>query len=539
MVTILSNLRWTIIAFLLRNSLSAGKMQILRQIPISCRYIVIVLAISLDLPVAMAQSECFNYTYHFNQDPSSIDLGGMAVPGPKNSYLVFGIQRKNERESPERDRGLSIYKFNADGELVLNKVYRYLNHNFYFRTPQKVSGNRILVASGLEDSIGTENGYLACFNTEGDTLWTKQYSRSNESGLYCIAETPDKGFIIGGWINKNRVADFYLLKIDSLGNEQWWTSFGSEETDVVTGILPHPEGGYLVGGTTFNQSVLGSNHYFCRVDTNGVLLWEITRFGSIPGDQFDLQENIQGMLGSMDGKVIIYGDKNLGMKHGGIRAYLAKMDWNGDLIWETTIGGAGFGYNRIKKAIQLPDSSFAAVGYITNTAQEPLRAILARFGKNGDSLWMQRDTTSIHRDLNSIIYNPWEKGFFLSGDVYTDGGFAGKAIWIMRVDSIGNFESCEVENPPRPPVLVQPSLEMTGANPLTNESQLEIFIPDGFWPTYFELFDITGTRHIKRILGPGNHVIDLPAMQMRPGLYIARMRDSKQKETILKLIKMQ
>ena len=74
--------------------------------------------------------------------------------------------------------------------------------------------------------------FIVKFNNFGDTLWNKYFDLSVNavySSLW-IEETLDRGFIIAG-TGEGINSDAYLIKSDSLGNIQWYKTFGGPDLD--------------------------------------------------------------------------------------------------------------------------------------------------------------------------------------------------------------------------------------------------------------------------------------------------------------------
>lgn len=117
----------------------------------------------------------------------------------------------------------------------------------------------VLCTNILYDSSHTWSGYLIKLDTNLDTLWTKVYDMpANLAGrstvtntisvFTAIKETPDKGFIIAGNFYKycvNNASNLrgFLLKVDSLGNVQWWKAY--DDVMYLYDIELTDDGGYV------------------------------------------------------------------------------------------------------------------------------------------------------------------------------------------------------------------------------------------------------------------------------------------------------
>ncbi|MBK6764985.1 MAG: hypothetical protein IPG71_01380 [bacterium] len=113
-----------------------------------------------------------------------------------------------------------------------------------------------------------------------DTLWTRRYGRQYHDLAHSVAQTPDGGFIIAGetWnaeTFETRNADAYVVKVDSLGNEEWSHSWGWAYSDYITKIFVL-EDGYMAAGQIGRyppanpEPALG---WLLRLSLNGDTVW--------------------------------------------------------------------------------------------------------------------------------------------------------------------------------------------------------------------------------------------------------------------------
>ncbi|WCL82394.1 hypothetical protein PPO43_04680 [Saprospira sp. CCB-QB6] len=127
---------------------------------------------------------------------------------------------------------------------------------------------------------------------QGDAF-VKYYGYVNDQIGKDVKQTADKGFIIAGssnsFVNASSYNDFYLIKTDSLGNEEWSKTFGDggngyEETGHRVLVLSD-ESGYLVAGnrttvvTVGGQSTLDATYIVLyKLDLDGNIVWEKVLF---------------------------------------------------------------------------------------------------------------------------------------------------------------------------------------------------------------------------------------------------------------------
>ena len=122
-----------------------------------------------------------------------------------------------------------------------------------FSIEQTPDGGFMIGAKGDFEYSG--NIVLIKTNSQGDTLWSKQYNGiAHRYDAGDVKQTTDKGFIITGysWFG---YAVLYLAKTDSLGNIEWENSYSSLPYVYSTSVQQTNDDGYIVAGSThFNDS---------------------------------------------------------------------------------------------------------------------------------------------------------------------------------------------------------------------------------------------------------------------------------------------
>ncbi len=106
------------------------------------------------------------------------------------------------------------------------------------------------------------------FDAEGKTQWTRAYPDvEGRVRPYCIRQAEDGGYVVGGkWGQYDSTGkyldstdDLFLLKVDSVGNEQWRKVWGTPGRDRLLYMIPGPNGSMMVSGPA------GADTYFAQV----------------------------------------------------------------------------------------------------------------------------------------------------------------------------------------------------------------------------------------------------------------------------------
>ncbi len=170
--------------------------------------------------------------------------------------------------------------------------------------------------------------------------------------------TKDGGWIIGGSSASdvgfeksgyNRgVVDYWVVKYDRFHNIEWEKTIGGNDYDELMTIHQTSDGGYLLAGnSTSNQSGEksemsrgGYDIWVVKLDKNGIIQWDKSIGGS--GDEF-----VSSTFQTKDGGYLIggysssntSGEKSQNSK-GGYDMWTIKLDRMGHVQWDKTIGGS-------------------------------------------------------------------------------------------------------------------------------------------------------------------------------------------------------
>lgn len=112
--------------------------------------------------------------------------------------------------------------------------------------------------------IGGFDYWLIRINSMGEVLWDKTYGGVGDDILVKLVEYSDTTFIMAGYSNSNigydksenskGLSDYWILKIDSLGETDWDKTYGSYNNDLLADIVPLGNEVILAGGSSASGS---------------------------------------------------------------------------------------------------------------------------------------------------------------------------------------------------------------------------------------------------------------------------------------------
>lgn len=157
------------------------------------------------------------------------------------------------------------------------------------------AGNTMLDANGKVQTYSS--GVVVKFNEKGKKSWASTISSDDMTGLHDIAVLADGSVIAVGYtMGENFPASSYkckgsveglMAKFNAKGEKQWVKFFGGSGGDEIYCVAACPDGGYVIGGNTTSKdfdlkgtSDQKSKAFIAKMDANGNLQWVKAMGGS-------------------------------------------------------------------------------------------------------------------------------------------------------------------------------------------------------------------------------------------------------------------
>jgi hypothetical protein len=221
--------------------------------------------------------------------------------------------------------------------------------------------------AALGINYGTGTAYYDFYLVKVDSLGNTEYTKNIGGGGYeignSIQQTPDGGFILAGqsYSYDGEDGDFYMVKTDNLGNVQWYKNYANPGLQECHHVQLVPGGGFiLVGDADDLSSGLGDTDiWLIKTDDLGNVLWD----KAIGGTKKDGGKTVENTL---DGGFIIAGiTRSFGLINPNY--YLVKTDYAGNIEWQNSSYGSRH-HDHAYRGIETSDGGFAEVGYFRNSS---------------------------------------------------------------------------------------------------------------------------------------------------------------------------
>jgi len=338
----------------------------------------------------------------------------------KKNYLLFFIL-------------LSFLTYSQD--ILWEKSYGGIHADYLFDAQPTADYGFILAGSSLsnktgnkdEDNHGDLDYWIWKMNEKGELDWQKSIGGNGFDLLQSIKGTRDGGFILAGTSSSGNsfqkkdnckgLTDFWVIKLDASGGEQWQRTIGGDGQDELLCAFQTKDDGYILGGSSSSSPSSVTN-----IKAEG-------KMDSFP--QTDLYSKSEKSRGNMD-------------------YWIVKLDKEGVIEWQKTYGGK---YADVLRSMeQTADNGYILAGY----SNSPVSGDKADANKGVGDYWIIKidDSGAVQwqstyggdgDDQPYVIHQTADGGYILGGNsnstnpLTTLGGIVsnGTDFWILRLDHEG------------------------------------------------------------------------------------------------------
>lgn len=300
-------------------------------------------------------------------------------------------------------------------------------------------------------------------------LWDKSYGGKQAEFLTDVQPTADYGFILAGSSFSGKTGnketesrgdlDYWLWKMDEIGNLDWQKGFGGDGNDFLQSIALTNDGGFILGGISSSGASFDKlaenkgqdDFWILKLNAKGGEEWQKT----IGGNR---QEKIARICPTRDGGYIIGGSSASGASedkkqdgYGSMDYWILKLNSKGDIEWQNTYGGIYL--DELRSIITTADGGYLAGGYsnspATGTKTQDNIGIgdfwILKLDTKGNLQWQK----TIGGDQDDQLYaleETYDKGYIVAGNSNSSNGndktqanAEGTDYWILKLNEAGEI----------------------------------------------------------------------------------------------------
>lgn len=334
---------------------------------------------------------------------------------------------------------------------------------------QQTSDGGYIVAGSSSSSDGDVTGgngfidsdyWIVKLDASGSLDWQKTLGGSGNDFAESIQQTSDGGYIVAGYsssvdgdiISNKGFYDYWIVKLDALGNIDWQKTLGGSEDDYANSIQQTSDGGYIVAGSSksIDGDITGNNgdydYWIVKLDALGNIVWQKTLGGSGT-------EMVRSIQQTSDGGYIVAGftkssDGDVTGNNGDEDCWIVKLDALGNIDWQKTLGGSNT--DDAYSIQQTTDGGYIVAGYSKSSDGD------VSGNKGGEDYWIvkldalgnidwQKTLGGSNTDNPSSIQQTSDGGYIICGvSDSNDGDVIGnngdEDYWIVKLDALGNLD---------------------------------------------------------------------------------------------------
>ncbi len=316
----------------------------------------------------------------------------------------------------------------ADEILTWDKTFGGIEADMANSIIQTKDGGYAVAGFTWSKGAGRQDFWVIKLYEDGSKEWDRTFGGSEADVIYSVIQTEDEGYAVAGKTKSIASGEkAWVIKLNRRGNQVWDNTFAKRTDDEIFSIIQTTDGGYAVCGYTGTKDWGEVDCWVMKLDKTINTVWDKI-FAGIGWDETNTILQIE------DGDYVVFGfvqSKNKGRED----AWIAKLDENGEIVWDKTFGGSQ--NDEVFSGIKTTDGGYAVCGYTESKGAGGYDAWIVKLDENGDVLW-DKAFGGIEADVANSIIQTRDGGYVLAGYTWSKG--AGREdVWVIKLDENGDI----------------------------------------------------------------------------------------------------
>jgi len=394
---------------------------------------------------------------------SSTDQAQSIVISREGGYAVAGWSQSSDGDvSGNHGSGdFWVVRLDASGNILWQKSLGGSGMDVA-QSVQQTSDNGYIVAGATWSNDGDVSGnhgngdyWVVKLDSGGNLQWQKTFGGSGIDNAFSVNITHDGNYIVAGWTQSNGGdvtgyhggADFWIVKLDPVGNILWERSLGGSEAEHAWASFETIDGGFIIAGDSkSNDGDVTGNHgnedyWVVKLDPDGNPQWQKSLGGSN-------QDAARAIHQTDDGGYVVTGwsnsnDGDVTGNHGDEDYWVVKLDPSGNIEWQKSLGGLSQERAKCIQYIPTAQGVFVLAGF----TRSPDGDVTGNHGNedywvveldpSGNLQWQKSLGGSSHEEATSVQQDP-HGGWIIAGSANSNdgdvtGNHGNEDFWVVKL----------------------------------------------------------------------------------------------------------
>lgn len=299
--------------------------------------------------------------------------------------------------------------------------------DFAFAIAAMTDGGLALAGWTESAGAGGADAWVVRLDAKGGRLWEQVIGRDGEDSANAIAAYRNGGLAIGGHTSTRAAykLDGWVVRFDADGKRLWDRVFDRGDGLSVTAVSVKADGGLVAVGSIWRARYARADAWIAGLGPDGSLLWE--RTSAEGGSHY-----VRAVSALADGGIVVAGQSEFSMGTGR-KAWVMRLDAAGQQLWRRTFES---GKDASARALAvLADGGFALAGFTGTEEAGVSDAWVAKVDANGDLVWDRAFPLGGFGSVDAIAA-PEGGGVAVVGFAHNPRSGISNA-WVLRLDAWG------------------------------------------------------------------------------------------------------